>query len=284
MERPIEWCRARMLGRRSPLSASLPFAPESRRDAIVSLRAVISEIAAVPDTVSDPEVGRRKLAWWRDALRDRAPHPAIEGLVASGAAQRLAPERFDPLIASVAATLEPPRFERRDDAWAHCMALGGPAAGLEVELVDDEAVSVGNWSAIGGFAYLVRLLRDLGVDARAGRWSVPLDLQAEYQVARQDILGASISRGFDGMVRAWLDDGCRRVDDAIEGLPAEYRWRQRHLLISHALDRRLAQALARHPRRILDRRVQTGHVGNVWRAWRQARRLARAAHSGLNRN
>lgn len=284
MERPIEWSRSRMLGRRSPLSASLPFASEPLRDAIVSLRAVISEIAAVPDTVSDPEVGRRKLAWWSGALRDRAPHPAIEGLVASGAADRLAPERFEPLIASVAETLEPPRFELRDDAWAHCMALGGPAASLEVELVHAADASAGNWSALGGFAYLVRLLRDLGVDARANRWPVPLDLQAEYQVARQDIVGGSISRGFDGMVRAWLEDGSKRADDALRTLPIEPRWRQRHLMISHALDRRLARALARHPRHILDRRVQPGHVGNVWCAWRQARKLAGAANAGLSPN
>jgi len=284
MERPIEWCRLRMLGRHSPLAASLPFAPEPLRDAIVSLRAVISEIAAVPDTVSDPEIGRRKLAWWSGALRDRAPHPAIEGLIASGAARSVAPERFEPLIASVAATLEPPRFERRDDAWAHCMALGGPAASLEVEMVDVADLPAGNWSALGGFAYLVRLLRDLGADARANRWSVPLDLQAEYQVARHDIAGGSVSRGFDGMVRAWLDDGRRRVDEALGGLPAEHRWRQRHLMISYTLDRRLAQALARHPRRILDRRVQTGHAINVWHAWRQARRLARAANTGFSPN
>lgn len=279
MEHPVDWSRERMLGRGSPLAASLYFAPEARQDGIVALRAVISEIAAVPDTVSEADIGRKKLAWWRDALRNRAAHPAIEALVASGAADRLAPERFEPLIASVADTLESPRFEQSEAAWEHCLALGGPVAGLEAELVDPESAG-GDWPVIGGFAYLVRLVRDLGVDARANRWLVPLDLQAEYQLARQDVLDGSPGRGWDGMVRAWLGDGARRVDRALRDVSAEACWRQRHLMVSHELDRRLAKVLARHPRRILDRRVQPAHVGNVWCAWRAARRLLRRVDPG----
>lgn len=275
MEKPIEWCRARMLGRSSPLAASLHFAPERWRDAIVALRAVISEIAAVPDTVSDGDIGRKKLAWWRDALRERAAHPAIEALIASGAADRLAPGRFEPLIASVADTLESPRFEQAEAAWRHCRALGGPASALEAELIDPSSLAEGDWSALGGFAYLVRLVRDLGVDARANRWLVPLDLQAEYQLARQDVLEGSAGRGWDGMVRAWLDDGVRRVDRALDGLSARACWQQRHLLVAHALDRRLARILARHPRRIIEGRIRAGQAGNVWCAWRAARRLRR---------
>jgi len=282
MERPIDWCRERMLVRGSPLAASLHFAPASVQDAIVALRTVVSEIAAVADTVSDADVGRKKLAWWRDALQNQAAHPAIEALVASGAAERLAPERFEPLIVSVAATLEAPRFELSDAAWQHCMALGGPVARLEAELIDPDPESSSDWAALGGFAYLVRLVRDLGVDARANRWLVPLDLQAEYQLARQDVLNGSVGRGWDGVVRAWLGDGLKRADAALGSLPAERCWQQRHLMILHGLDRRLARILAQHPRRILERRVQPGHMGNVWCAWREARRLRHQAGVGIN--
>lgn len=273
-DRSIEWCRSRMLGRGSPLAASLLFAPQQWQQAILALRTVVSEIAAVPDTVSEAEIGRRKLAWWGQALRERAAHPAIEALVASGAADRLAPESFDALIESVAGILDHPRFELSEQAWSHCLALGGPAAGLEARLVDPDSAAE-DWQTLGGFAYLVRLVRDLGVDARANRWLVPLDLQADYQVARRDVLSGSTGRGFDGLVRAWLDQGIRRVENALEGRAAQVCWRQRHLMIGHALDRRLAAVLARRPRRIATDRVGTGHVGNVWTAWRAARRLRR---------
>lgn len=284
MQRPIDWCRERMLGGGSPLAASLHFAPEPWQDAIVALRAVISEIAAVPDTVSDPDVGRKKLAWWHDALRERAAHPAIEALVASGAADRLPPARFEPLIAHVADTFESPRFEQSEAAWRHCVEIGGPAADLEAEMIDPETHASVDWAVLGGFAYLVRLVRDLGVDARANRWLVPLDLQAEYQLARRDVIDGSVGRGWDGMIRAWLDDATRRVDGTLEGLTIQARWRQRHLLVAHQLDRRLARVLGRHPRRIIDHRVRAGQLGNIWLAWRAARRLRRQVGGSGNVN
>lgn len=274
---PMSWCRERMLAQGSPLAASLPFAPPACQDAIVALRATISEIAAVPDTVSDIDVGRKKLAWWREALRDRLPHPAVEALVASGAADALEPSRFDPLILAVTETLDTPRFEGREAAWRHCLALGGPAAELEARVVDPHSAGGEAWSALGGFSYLVRVVRDLAVDARAHRWLAPLDLQAEYQLSRRDIVDGTPGRNWDGLVRAWLDDGLSRVGEALGERDGTECWRQRHLLVAHALDRRLAARLGRRPARILDSRVQPGHLGNVWCAWRAARRLRRHA-------
>jgi phytoene synthase len=273
---PMQWCRDRLLARGSPLAASLHFAPQSSQEPILALRAVISEIAAVPDTVSDPDIGRKKLAWWHDALRNRAAHPAIEALVASGAADRLAPDAFDELMARVAETFESPRFEHRDHAWSHCLGLGGPAATLEATLIDPVSAKAFEWDVIGAFAYQVRLVRDLGVDARANRWMVPLDLQASYQVARHDAVSGTVGRGWDGMVRAWLDDGLRRVDRVLDGIPADSCWTQRHLMVAHALDRRLARKLAQRPGRILQGAFQAGQLGQVWAAWRAARRLSRA--------
>lgn len=279
---PMNWCRERMLAPGSPLAASLPFAPPSRQDAIVALRATISEIAAVPDTVSDIDVGRKKLAWWGEALRDRLPHPAVEALVASGAADVLEPSRFDPLIVAVTETLDTPRFEGREAVWRHCLALGGPAAELEARVVDPHSALGEAWSALGGFSYLVRVVRDLAVDARANRWLVPLDLQAEYQLSRRDVAEGTPGRNWDGLVRAWLDDGLSRVGEVLGERDGAERWRQRHLLVAHALDRRLAARLGRRPARILDSCVQPGHPGNVWCAWRAARRLRRKG--GFNRS
>ncbi|NEZ03879.1 squalene/phytoene synthase family protein [Wenzhouxiangella sp. XN201] len=275
---PLDWCRERLLLRGSPLAASLPFAPAEHRDAILALRAAISEIAAVPDSVSEPMVGEQKLAWWREALRNRAPHPAIEAMSASGALDRLQGKDFDELIDRVIRVLEPARFERRESAWQHCLDLGGPAAILEARLIAPGDAAE-NWRAFGGFAYFLRLVRDLAIDARSGRWPVPLDLQAEYQLARQDVVGGEPGRNWDGLVRAWLADGMQRFSDSPRDFSPETRWQQRHLLIGHALDRRLLKALARRPRKLLESRIRPGHAGNVWVAWRTARRLRKATIS-----
>lgn len=283
MTDPMQWCRERLLKAGNPLAASLHFAPAQWQDAILALRAVLSEIAGVSDTVSDVDVGRRKLAWWRKALEERATHPAIEALVASGAADRMQAVWFEPLIDSVANTLEPPRFERMEEAWAHCLSLGGQAARLEAALIDGGLEHADAWAPFGAFSYLVRVVRDLSVDARAHCWLVPLDLQADYQISREEVALAKAGRGLDGLVRAWLDEGLRPVLELKVSLPPERQWAQRHLLVAHALDVRLARKLARQPRRIQEVRVQTGHPGNLWRAWRSARHLRKdAARAGVS--
>ncbi|HLS05847.1 MAG TPA: squalene/phytoene synthase family protein [Wenzhouxiangella sp.] len=273
MDDPLGWLRTRMLKAGNPLAASLHYAPAEHQDRILALRAVLAEIAAVPDTVSDTDVGRRKLDWWRQALRERAAHPVIDALVASSAADRLDAEWFDALIGNVQGTLEPPRFERVEEAWQHCLGMGGEAARIEAALVDGRMHAFDDWAALGAYGYLVRLVRDLAIDARANRWLVPLELQADYQVSRRDAAEKTVSRGFHGLARAWLEDGRNRADSALATTPAEGRWQQRHLMIVHAMDRRLARKVARRPGQIVHRRVHSGHAANLWCAWRAARRL-----------
>src|SRR5690625_6307859 len=97
-----------------------------------------------------------------------------------------------------------------EEAWQHCLGIGGEAARIEAALVDGRMRIFDSWAALGSFGYLVRLVRDLAIDARANRWLVPLELQADYQVSRRDTAANYGSRGFHGLTRAWLDDGDRK--------------------------------------------------------------------------
>lgn len=273
---PLEWCRGRLLIRGNPLAASLPFAPPDLRDQIVSLRALVTEIASVPGTVSEPELGRTKLEWWHRAISERLPHPAVQALSVSGAADKLDSAGFESLINGVGLTLDNPRFENRDRAWQFCLAVGGPSARLEAQLAGSNgALLEERLATLGAGGYLVRLVRDLAIDAQDNRWLVPLDIQAEFQVSRRDALEQRTSSGWNGLVRAWLADGLKRTERAVAGIDPSDAWQHRHLLIQHALDRRLAGMLARRPARILTRRILPGQPGNAWCAWRTARRLRR---------
>lgn len=270
---PLDWCRQRLLVAGNPLTATLPFADPDHRNAILALRSVISEIAA--GAGNEQEVGLARLGWWREALREDNPHPALLAFRSSGAAKRVHPNEFDPLIDGVAESLENPRFESSVAAWRFCEKVGGQAGILEARLLDDDAELDAVFSQTGAAGYLIRIVRDLASDARANRWLVPLDLQADFQIARQDAMGEKAGHAFDGLVRAMLSQALKNGQSAITGLEPGPAWRHRHLLMQWALDRRLARRLARRPQRILQRRVLPGHAGNVWCAWRQARRLRR---------
>ncbi len=272
---PIDWCRQRLLVPGNPLTVTLPYADPSQRDRILVLRCMISEIAAVA-SVSDAEPGFRKLDWWRQALNEGSSHPAIQAWTASGLAGVVGASAFDPLIEAVMTTLESPRFEHRQQLWQHALRLGGPAWRLEGLLVGaSDADELETLAELGATSYLVRIIRDLGLDARRQRWMAPLDLQAEYQVARQDALSERASTGWNGMVRALVEMVIRRQDDGEERLDPVQAWRHRHALVQSALDRRLALKLASRPQRILDGRYLSGPAGNAFTAWRKARQLAR---------
>ncbi len=270
---PLEWCRQRLLVKGNPLTASLPFAPHEHRDAILALRAVITEVASIPGTVTEPDVALAKLDWWRRALDEQLPHPAVRALAQTGAAERLDKARFAKLIDGIALSLENPRFEQRELAWEYFMKMGAPAARLEAGLIGGDQAESDALAVLGANGCLVRQVRDLGLDAHANRWLVPLDIQAEFQVSRQDALQKKASGGFNGMVRQWLADGLHRSAGARQALDSDASWRHRHLLIQHALDHRLAVSLARRPQCILEGRMLPGQLGNSWTAWRTARRL-----------
>ncbi|QOC21127.1 squalene/phytoene synthase family protein [Wenzhouxiangella sp. AB-CW3] len=272
---PLTWCREHLLHRGQPLTVSLPYAPEKCRNAILALRSVISEIMAAADGVEDIEPALAKLSWWRRAIHESAAHPALRALTAAEEPGTSDPQLFNGLIDALEYSLECPRFEQRDEAWSHFMAVGGTAARLEAQLVEPGTPLADELAVLGAVGWQIRRIRDLGRDARANRWTVPLDLQAEFQVSRNDALGNAARPGFKGLVRQWLAEGLRRGQEARDRLMPRSAWQHRHLLIQFALDRRLALMIARRPERILSERLLPGHFGNAWTAWRCARQLRR---------
>lgn len=275
----LEWCRQRLLVAGNPLTASLPFAEPDQRDAIVALRAVASEMSSMVNDVDERSVAEAKLSWWHQALREQDnAHPALKALRQAGVTARVSLDDFDAMVAAVQTTLDLPRFENTHQAWAFFRQIGGQLSQMEGQLLADSnrPENGPDLADLGAAGYMIRVTRDLVIDARANRWLVPLDLQADYQVSRQDALQSRSSRSFDGLVRSMLGEALKRGERVRLDLSPELAWTHRHLLILWALDRRLAGMIARRPQRIFERRVLPGHAGNVWQAWREARRLKKA--------
>lgn len=69
----------------SPLHyASTLFAPQDKRDALVTLYAFDSEIKHIPTRVSEPMLGQIRMQWWREALSgERAAEARLNPLAAS---------------------------------------------------------------------------------------------------------------------------------------------------------------------------------------------------------
>ncbi|NDY94700.1 squalene/phytoene synthase family protein [Wenzhouxiangella limi] len=266
----LQWCRDRLLVPGNPLAASLLFVHPPQRERILALRGLITELAALDDPAAEQPVREARLGWWHQALAEGAPHPALEAMTDSGADERVSPDLLLALLASIGSAAINQRFERYEQLWSHCLAIGGQAGRLEARLAEEGEQDDSAAAALGGASYLIRIVRDLGLDARNDRWLVPLDLQAQFQVARRDAINTRTGPGWDGLVRTLLERAVREGNAARSRLST----RHRHLHIHWALDRRLAGQLVRRPGVIVQRRILPGHAGNVWTAWRAARRLA----------
>ena len=277
---PLDWCRERLLVPGNPLSASLLFLPAEQRDRVLVIRSLQAEIAAMANPDSPPETLLPRLQWWRNAVTevDNA-HPVLRALRAQQLNTPTLTESLDVLVNGVMTASGAPRFESLAELKAFCFACGGAASQMEAAVLaaavdgPEKDRCASDWRGLGATAYLLRLVRDLGIDARYQRWFVPLDLQADFQVSRAEVAEGQHSRRFDGLVRTLVAEAFKWSQACLADKPGREQLVQRHLLIQWALDQRLGRQLVRRPASVLSERVLPGHAGNVWVAWRAARRL-----------
>lgn len=277
---PVAWCRSRLLVPGHPLSITLPYAPAGVHDAIIALAAIVGEIASIPGDVSEPEVARRKLEWWRQALDEQLPHPAVQAWLQSGAARHVHAPDFDTLIDAVATEIVPPRFEQVEALERHCRELAAPGALLEARLMNagkaPDPAEAASLSALAAAGYRIRIARDLVLDARQERWLVPLELQAEYQLTRQHVAAGEGGRRLEALVRHLAGDAMLAIDKRAGELAPASAWRHRHFLLRVQLDRRIGQKLLHKPSRIVQERIAPGRMGDAFAVWRRARALRKA--------
>ncbi|MBY6205370.1 squalene/phytoene synthase family protein [Halomonas denitrificans] len=276
--RPLAWCAERLLVPGNPLTLSRPYAAEALRDPLLALRSVIGEIARVPGEVSDSDVGRRKLGWWRQALTEHLPHPALQALSATGAAAPQVVAELLRLVEAVETTLDAPRFETVAAFDAHARALAGPAARAEARLVEPDAPEqtvAEPLVALTAGAYRVRMVRDLVLDARQQRWLVPLELQAEFQVTRQQVAAGEQSHRTRALLAWMAGQAVTEMTRAEASMAPTAAWRHRHAVLHAGLDARLGRRIVRRPGRAMKQRLPSVGPLAALVLWRHARNLRR---------
>lgn len=272
---PFIWCRERLLVPGNPLAASVLFFDADTQSLVLAVRAVVMELAHISELSHEPTLAMAKLNWWREAIVENRAHPALEALSAAGG-------RSDPVLGgllalcdAVEASLGNQRFETTEQAWRQCRTLGGIATQIELLALEPNTNEAALEAAteLGAAGYWMRWIRDIAGDAHQGRWYVPLDIQADYQINRQQVIDQTGGRTWVGFIRTLVSVGLERSERAREALMAERLDSTLHPLVTQALDRRLAGMLASRPERVLKIRVLPSHAGNVWVAWRRARQL-----------
>ena len=276
---PDEYCQQKAAQSGSSFYYSFLFLPPERRRAITALYAFCREVDDVVDEVTDPDVARTKLAWWRQeiaaAFAGTPQHPVAQALQpASSPRYALPQEHFQAVIDGMqmdldatATSISPTSSATAtaSPAWSGCMSaeiFGCTQAGARCEYARDLGIAF----------QLTNIIRDVGEDARRGRIYLPQDELARFGVAAGC---AAAARGERRLSRA---DG--RQVDARARVVRRARWprcptrtaaRSGPGLIMAAIYRTLLDEIERDGYRVLDQRIALTPLRKLWIAWKTAR-------------
>jgi phytoene synthase len=272
---PDEYCAEKAAQSGSSFYYSFRLLAPDRRRAITALYAYCREVDDVVDEVSDPNVARTKLAWWRtevERIYDATPqHPVALALADAVRRYRLPKEHLLRVIDGMQMDLERTRYATFAELEDYCDHVAGVVGLLSAEIFGYEDARTRDYARSLGIAFqLTNIIRDVGEDARRGRIYLPEEDLDRFGVAALDVLHARTSPAFVELMRFEVERARGWYDDAIAALPARDRRAQRPGLAMAAIYRTLLDEIARDGYEVLDRRIALTPLRKLWIATRAA--------------
>ncbi len=272
---PDEYCEQKAAQSGSSFHYSFRLLPAPRRTAITALYAFCREVDDVVDEVSDPNVARVKLAWWRtqvEAIYDGAPqHPVARALVPVVRAYPIAKGDLQTVVDGMQMDLDQVRYVDFAELETYCHRVAGVVGVMSAAIFGYEDAATRDYARDLGIAFqLTNIIRDVGEDARRGRIYLPQDELARFGVAPSDVLRALHSDAFVALMRFQVERARAWYDRAFAKLPARDRRAQRAGLAMAAIYRTLLEEIARDDYRVLDRRIALTPLRKLWIATRTA--------------
>ncbi|HMA32326.1 MAG TPA: presqualene diphosphate synthase HpnD [Casimicrobiaceae bacterium] len=272
---PDEYCTRKAAQSGSSFHYSFRLLPPDRRRAITALYSFCREVDDVVDEVSDPEVARVKLAWWRSeiaAVYGGTPsHPVTRALAESNRCRPLPQALLQTVIDGMEMDLDQVRYPDFVALETYCHRVAGVVGLMSAEIFGYEDPATRDYARDLGIAFqLTNIIRDVGEDARRGRIYLPLDELARFGVAPSEVLRCRTSPGFEALMRMQIERARAWYDRALARLPARDRRSQRAGLAMAAIYRTLLDEIERDGCRVLDRRIALTPLRKLWIATRIA--------------
>jgi phytoene synthase len=274
---PDEYCQQKTARSGTSFYYSFLFLPPERRRAITALYAFCREVDDVVDEVSDPQLARAKLAWWRQEIgatfTGTPQHPVARALQPVVSAYRLPEEHFQTVIDGMAMDLERSRYLDFAELERYCHCVAGVVGLMSAEIFGYANPATRRYARDLGVAFqLTNIIRDVGEDAHRERIYLPQDELARHGVTAAALLRRESGDGFVSLMTEQVARARRWYARALEALPPEDRRAQRPGLIMAAIYSALLDEIERDGCRVLDRRIALTPLRKLWIAWKTARR------------
>ncbi len=270
---PDEYCQQKAAQSGSSFYYSFMFLEPSRRRAITALYAFCREVDDVVDEVSDTQVARAKLAWWRTEVANlfagRPQHPVTRALAPFTATYDLDAARMNEIIDGMEMDLTHHRYPDFESLKLYCHRAAGVVGQLSASIFGFTNPQTLDYAENLGISFqLTNIIRDVGEDARRNRVYLPTDELARFNLTAEDILERRGGPAFTQMMAFQSERAETYYDLAFSKLAEEDRDNQRAGLIMAAIYRTLLSEI-RHDRfDVLDKRIALTPLRKLWIAAR----------------
>lgn len=272
------------LTRGSSLYYSLLSLDPARQQALQALYTLLHELGDIA-TSRDPTVARARLDWWRqeiDRLHNGQPqHPTTQALYPALTAYGLQAEYFQNMLESVVLDLHYDAYPSFGELAQYAHARGSAPTLLAAGILGfTDRATVRFARDLGVALLLLHLLRTVRPAALQGRFYLPEDELAQFQVSHADLVAGHSS----AQTQALFAHQAARIRDyaerALTALPAADRHPQFSLLLLLRLRLALLDELDTAGFPLLEQRITLTPLRKLWIVWRtqwQERRVQRAS-------
>jgi 15-cis-phytoene synthase len=254
---------------------SLLYTPEDRREAVLALYVVDSEIRESSRSASH-DVAHTRLTWWRaeaDRLVNGNPqHPATRLLCDRWRGERSVFAKLHEVLAAADMDLARMTFNNQQELRAYCARSGGALQELVASqlaapgTLDEPARATANKLGVG--IRLAEMLRDLRQDAYDGNIYLPLDVLDKHELKPEHLRAREVEPKLKEALK-----NLRAL--ALQELTLPNRGTHEHLrpvFVLAELHRKLLDRIEACNYDVATSRIELGPLQKPWTAWRAARR------------
>ena len=270
---PDEYCESKAAKSGSSFYYSFRFLAPDRRRAITALYAFCREVDDIADDVTDIDVARAKLGWWRAEVANlfagHPQHPVTTALAPATREYGIDQARLNEIIDGMEMDLSRRRYSDFDSLKLYCHRVAGVVGQLSASIFGFSQPKTLEYAENLGLAFqLTNIIRDVGEDARRDRIYLPGDEIRRFNVNEADILQARQTPEFQQLMAFQSERAKSLYDAAFQALSPEDRRPQRPGLIMSAIYRTLLDEIERDGFKVLTQRTSLTPMRKLWIAWR----------------
>ncbi|WP_226810196.1 squalene/phytoene synthase family protein [Candidatus Vallotia lariciata] len=222
--------------------------------------------------VSDPDVGRVKLTWWKsefEALAQDTPtHPVTQAIARYYYASAPPIRTFMTWLSGYQMDIDQTRYLNYLELHRYLEQVGATLANTVARVTACEPAVLESWAPKLGRALLfANIVKRTGSLAQCGRIYIPIDEMRRFSVTADDILYSRYSNRLTQLMSFQVKRARYFLTEALNAIPQAERKTQRMLRAQAAILLAVLHEIEIEDYRVLHQRITLTPIRKLWIAW-----------------